>query len=362
MSLESVSHGWEREVGRLLPTLGVRPRRTLALLSLGIALAAHCTLSRAATLVGGRAQIPSTERRFRRFVGNARVDVAALRPALVGALVGYSRGATIWLALDDTTQGKTPRGAALKLLAVRLLYRQRAIPLVWVCFRPGAAPAPYQTLIDGLLAAVAAHVPPATRVVLLTDRGLSWPATIRRCRALNWSFLCRVQDQTRCRLPDGTVRPLRDLVHDPDLRWLGVAEVFKKAGWLPASVVAIWRRDAGQRWLLVTDLPPSLRRTAEYRRRTWVEESFRDDKSHGFQWEASRVRDPARMDRLLLALQLAMCFVLAHGTRVLKAGLRAWFERRDRRELSVFTLGLRYLQHALTHALPLYPRLVLYFH
>ena len=72
--------------------------------------------------------------------------------------------------------------------------------------------------------------------------------------------------------------------------------------------------------------------------------------------------DPARMDRLLLAVQLAMCFVLTHGTRVLKHGLRPYFERRDRRELSVFTLGLRYLAHALTHDRPLYPRLVFYFH
>src|SRR5881227_4061815 len=103
MSLEAVSHAWEGEVGRVLPGLGVRARRVVARLSLGIALATHCALSRAATVVSDRAQVPSTERRFRRFVANARVDVAALCPALVRTLLGYARGTTIWLALDDTT-------------------------------------------------------------------------------------------------------------------------------------------------------------------------------------------------------------------------------------------------------------------
>jgi hypothetical protein len=367
MSLEQVSHGWEREVGRVLPALRVRARRVVALLSLGIALAAHCSLSRAATAVSGRARVPSTERRFRRFVANERVAVAALRPALVATLLGYARGPLIWLALDDTTQGTTPRGvapagAALKVLALRLLYRQRAIPLAWVCYRPGQCPAPYIELIGRLIDEVAAGVPPGSRVVLLADRGLAWPEVIRACRARGWSFLCRVQAQTRARFADGTVQPLRDLVAAPGMAWLGTAQVFKKAGWLDAGIVAVWRQDAAERWLLVTDLPPGLRRTAEYRRRMWEEESFRDDKACGFRWEASRIRDPARMDRLLLALQLAMCFVLTHGTRVLKRGLRSSFERRDRRELSVFTLGLRYLLHALTHDRPLYPRLVFYFH
>jgi hypothetical protein len=71
---------------------------------------------------------------------------------------------------------------------------------------------------------------------------------------------------------------------------------------------------------------------------------------------------PRPQDRLLLALQLATCFVLTHGPRVLKRGRRPFFERRDRRELSVFTLGRRYLAPALTHDRPLYPRLVFYFH
>ncbi len=42
-----------------------------------------------------------------------------------------------------------------------------------------------------------------------------------------------------------------------------------------------------------------------------IEESFRDDKSGGFELEASHLTDPKRLDTLLLALSVAMLWVYA---------------------------------------------------
>jgi len=80
-----------------------------------------------------------------------------------------------------------------------------------------------------------------------------------------------------------------------------------------------------------------------------IEESFRDDKSTGFAWDHSRVRDPVHRERLLLVLQLAVCFVLAQGTFVLQHGFRSILERHDRRTLSIFSLGLRWFAYAREH-------------
>ena len=55
------------------------------------------------------------------------------------------------------------------MLALRLVYRERAIPLTWVCYRPGEAPAPLSELVAALVTEVAAWVPAGTRVVLLTN-------------------------------------------------------------------------------------------------------------------------------------------------------------------------------------------------
>jgi hypothetical protein len=361
MNPQGVWQGWIREVSRILPGIGVWQQRALALFSLGIASAKQCGAARVAAVVPGAATVPSTTRRFERLLANERLDVRAARAAVGAAVLEQGRGQTLWLALDETHQGHTETGARLGMLALRLVYRERAIPLAWVCYRPGEAPAPFSTLIDDLIAEVAALVPPGTQVVLMTDRGLSWPALVDQCRRVGWSCLLRVQGQTRVRTPDGHTQAIRDLAPRPGTRWQGTGCAFQDAGWRAVNVVAVWRRGDDEPWLLVTDLAPTWVRCDQYRHRMDEELSFRDDKSAGFDWDHSRVRDPVHMDRLLLVLQLAAGFVLAQGTFVLQHGLRPTLERHDRRSLSLFSLGLRWLDRARSHFVPLSPHLSLPF-
>ena len=354
--------GWSQEIGRIVPWLGAWQRRGLALFSLGVASAKHCGTARVAAMVPGSATVPSMTRRFERLLANDRLDVRAARAAVGAAVLAQGRGQTLWLALDETHQGHTETGARLGMLAVRLCYRERAIPLAWVCYRPGEAEAPFPVLIGRLLAEVATLIPPDTHVVLMTDRGLSWPSLLDQCRTRGWSFLCRVQGSTRIQDADGVTGPIRDRVPRPGTRWQGRGHAFLKAGWRAVNVVAVWRRGDDEPWLLVTDLAPTWVRCTQYRHRMDAELSFRDDKSSGFAWDASRVRDPAHMDRLLLVLQLAACFVLAQGVFVLQHGQRHVLERPDRRTLSLFSLGLRWLDRARTHWVSLTPCLRLPFY
>src|SRR5215213_806753 len=122
MGPQGVWQAWEAEVSRVLSSLGVRQRRVLALFSLGMALAKHCGLARVAAVVPGLAVVPSITRRFERLLANPRLDV--------------------------THQGRTETGARLGMLALRLVYRERALPLAWICYRPGRAPARFPILVD----------------------------------------------------------------------------------------------------------------------------------------------------------------------------------------------------------------------
>jgi hypothetical protein len=356
-----VWQGWSREVGRLLSGIGIWQQRALALFSLGVASAKHCGMARVAAVVPGGATVPSTTRRFERLLANERLDVRRARAAIGAAVLEQGRGQTLWLALDETHQGRTETGARLGMLALRLVYRERAIPLAWTCYRPGEAAAPFSVLIGRLITEVAALVPPATRVVLMTDRGLSWPVLLDQCRRVGWSFLCRVQGQTRLQTADGQIRTIRSCAPRPGTRWQGCGRAFLRAGWRAVNVVALWRRGDDEPWLLVTDLDPTWVRCSQYRHRMDEELSFRDDKTAGFDWDASRVRDPAHMDRLVLVLQLAACFVLAQGVFVLHHGLRSVLDRPDRHTLSLFSLGLRWLDRARSHLVTLDPRLLLPF-
>lgn len=66
---------------------------------------------------------------------------------------------------------------------------------------------------------VAALLPPDARVVLMTARGLAWPARFDQCRRGGWSFLCRVQRQPCVQTADG---------HD-GTRWQGHGRAFLKS-------------------------------------------------------------------------------------------------------------------------------------
>src|SRR4051812_32699307 len=152
--------GWSQEIGRLVPGLGVWQRRALALFSLGVASAKHCGTARVAAVVPGAATVPSTTRRFERLLASERLDGRAARGAIVAEVLGAGRGQALWLALDETHQGRTEAGARFGMLALRLVYRERAIPLAWVCYRSGEAPASFPVLIGRLIDEVAAVLPP----------------------------------------------------------------------------------------------------------------------------------------------------------------------------------------------------------
>ncbi len=111
-----------------------------------------------------------------------------------------------------------------------------------------------------------------------------------------------------------------------------------------------WDRAAREPWVLVSDRPGGVPRVREYRRRVRAEATYQDCKRRGFGIEASKVTDLARLDRLLLALHLALWWGTQLGHRAIRTGQRRRFDRSDRRELSVLRLGCRWLADRLEHA------------
>src|SRR6266542_1956973 len=95
-----VWQAWEEEVQRLVAEATAWQQRALAVFSLGMAAAKHCGLARVAAVVPGAALVPSSERRFERWLANPRLDVRALRGAIGAAVLEQARGRTVWLALE----------------------------------------------------------------------------------------------------------------------------------------------------------------------------------------------------------------------------------------------------------------------
>ena len=89
-----------------------------------------------------------------------------------------------------------------------------------------------------------------------------------------------------------------------------------------------------------------------YARRMWIEEMFGDMKKHGLDLENTMLRQADRPSRLTLAVALLYVWMISIGTRTVQDELRYFVDRKDRRDLSVFQIGLRFIDRQLLNSLP----------
>jgi hypothetical protein len=341
MSALPILHAWRRRVREdLLPGLHGHQQRALADFSFALARVQHCHSGRLAAAAVGSATPAAARRRLERLLANPRLDPDAAGRSLAAAALAAHVGAPIRLILDET-----PNRNHLRCLRLTLAYRKRALPLLSRCYAPGRQDGPMPGVVCALLREAAACLPEGAEVTLLADRGLAWPAVVDACTELGWHYVLRLLGPTRVRPPGGPERSAAELASHPGASWRGTAEVYKKSGWRAAAVAACWPAGADGPWLLASDRDDGPRLFARYAGRTWIEESFRDEKSSGFRWGDSRVRDPEHAARLVLLMALAMHLALGLGSRAVRAGLRRLVDTTRRRKLSYFQIGLRLLNY-----------------
>jgi hypothetical protein len=360
---------WER----LLPCLkrqGVPAPsiRRLALLATGLIAARSVVVAQLAAelfaLAVTRARDPAhVARRLRRALNDAYLTPeACYEPALRAALdwdAAAPAGAAeaVVLAVDDSAKGDR-----IHLFRLGLQYWGTSLPLAWAVWEQNTAlPAGgYWLAVDTVADRVAALLPAGRPGVVLADRAFDVAAFVDRIAARGWHWVVRAKANGDLRFRDrqGREHALRALVRQrvraPGQRWKARGWAFKAAGWRAVSVLALWRPGEDEPLVVLTDLPARWPVLRLYARRFWIEPSFRNDKTRGWQWEASQVHGAAHHERLLLAMAWATLLVLCLGLAVAQDRLAAQEARRARRAAagrrppapehareSLFTLGLR---------------------
>lgn len=321
---------WEAEISKHFPTLGRWQVWTLAFFSYGMVLAQSCGLNKVAQALLRCAEASSMERRLQRWLANDRVKVASVQALWMQWVMRLWGKAPLLVLVDET---KLSDHVAVMMVGVA--YHAGAIPLVWRAYASDEYPHEGQVaMMNGLLSQVQACLPTAQTMLVLADRGLGtsphWQQTLSES---GWDYLLRVQRSTLAKLPNHKPQPLRRLVGYGQ-QWSGRVQVFKKAGWQWKWVYLVWQVGYKEPWCLFSNCPmlsPLL-----YASRAHHEASFRDLKSDGFQWQRSRVWNPAHTERLLLVLACATLWVLTQGTLV----LHLYPISRRRQRLSLFRLGL----------------------
>jgi hypothetical protein len=291
-------------------------RASVVVFSRGVVRAQSSQLRKTAGCAGGQAD--SQRRRLQRFVKRP-VSLDTFFAGWTRSVMAQVKARLVVLMVDETKLTNQ-----WGVMVVGMAYERRCIPLAWAVYRANDAasyPAEGQVnLILGLLRAVQAGLPAGCRVRVLADRGLGTsPALMRGVMALNWTFLFRVTRQSKIVLPDGSDLTFYDQVAHQGQTYQASGLVFKKRGRVPAHVRVLWGAEAHERWALVTNDPTLT--GWEYAQRMWIEEAFRDLKSHGWHVEEAVCACPDRLARLWIILVVAYTWMLFIGHAIAQQGL-----------------------------------------
>ena len=337
---------------QLLPELWLECESRMTNLSLmvsAIPKAKDLTQSAIAAEMPVPAQDTSLVQRQRRWVTNEQLDERAYyRPIIRPFLQALSR-TTIPIILDTTEMGVN-----CHMLMVAVGYQRRALPVVWQAGQ-GSRGHTDGDLQVGLLTYTAQLLPPTADVIILGDGEFGHSQLLQWLQSLHpsWDYCLRVASDTYI-LWEGHWRRLDSFQLQPgETIWLQQVYLTRQTGFGPVNVWLTWDTKHQRLVPVVTNLPVADEAGYWYAKRPWIEPLFGDVKGHGFDLQTCRLRHPARLDRLMLAVSLAYLWMCFLGSVALMTGHAKFVDRSDRRDRSIFTIGRLWLNRLLKLDFPI---------
>lgn len=255
-------------------------------------------------------------KRVNRFLGNAALETEALARGVFEAFAPQ-RGRVLVLA--DWTD--MPNG---KLLVFSLPCNGRSIPLFAKAVAKKAAEGALIDAENEGLEALQQICQSRPEVVVVADRGFGNQRWIPKTKALGFHFVQRLSSVFFADTEHyiGKLDEMK-LRRGKRLRDWGQGHIGEDRRILGRLVTA-FDPAAKEPWYLVTDLDDaSVQEIVNiYRRRWWIETTFRDKKNRHWGLGLANVllKDPARYERLFCIVALAFIFLCAHGATAEEQG------------------------------------------
>jgi hypothetical protein len=349
MSINHLYHTSLQQLRQLRPSERITRLRTFAALMSGIMQSKSVQLSQIALKIPSGAKEPSIVRRLERLLDNAAVRVREW----------YAPLARTWLQSAARTTGEvrlivdtTKVSFAHQLLMVALAFQRRAIPIAWTC-RKGAKGHSSARVQIALLSYVRSLLPSNVPVVIVGDSEFESGELQAQLDAWGWGYVLRQKPNNQVQaLKQRHWQAFRTLVRCAGQSvWVAGGRLTRKHA-RQVNLLAHWAEGEKEPWLLASNLPNRRAALRAYRRRMWLDELFGDLKGHGFDLERSHLRHFARLSRLTLAVVLLYAWLVITGVRVIKRGLRQLLDRHDRRDLSIFQIGFRWIERCMKNVQP----------
>jgi hypothetical protein len=293
----------------------------------------------------------SKERQFSRWLHNAKIEPLRVYRPLIQKALAELREKCLYLALDSTVLWDR-----FVIVRLALIYRGRALPLSWTVIASQSAMVAFESYC-GVLAEAVRLIPSGSKVVLLADRGFDDHKLFCYLSQLGWYLRIRLKNSfwvyrtSKPRRKVGDLMPAQGGALFLHKVWIGDL----RFGPVYLALAHVQTPNGFEEWAIVSDEPTDLHTLDEFGLRFDIEEGFLDDKSAGFQLEASEIRTVGALARLVLVLAATTLYLVSTGVAVVAMGYRCLVDAHWQRGLSYFHIGWRWIDHALTHDKRLLP-------
>ncbi len=346
MPINPLYHTWFQEIRELHPCLRITQVRGFALLLYGIYKSRSVYLSRIAGKIPGHAKLLSTVRRLSRLLDNPAIRVRPFYEPIARQWLEaqFRKIGEIYLIVDGTKIG-----FAHQLLMVSLAYRRRAIPIAWTWVKHVRGHSTGHKQL-ALLSYVRSLVPQKAAVFLVGDTEFGPVKVLKKLDQWRWFYVLRQKSDTSVwSATEQQWQPFSSFAQKTGQTvWLG-RRIFSQSHLYPVNLLAHWKKGEKEPWLLATNLSDATLALRFYKRRVWIEEMFGDLKKHGFDMEVSMLHSFMRLSRLTLAVAFLYVWLITSGTKTIHAGLRHLVDRKERRDLSIFQIGLRFIERCIVN-------------
>lgn len=322
---------------------------TLAMMIAGIVTSRHAQLSSVSAETATQAKEKSTEMRLRRWVKHQQIDADVVYLPFARQILEALSSQPLVLVMDGSQLG---RGCMVLMISV--LYQKRALPLCWVVYKGKKGHTTAQRHIEALTK-VLPLLPANGQIVLLGDAEydttemLLWVKQQER-----WDFVLRTSPQIY--VQEGSQsQPISAYPLTKGQVFQRQQVGFTQDATVCLNLVGWWSSRYDGALYLVSSLTNGYQACKYYRRRFQIESFFSDQKSRGFHIHKSHLSDPARLSRLLLAACLAYLWMVCQGLLVIAEKNLGLIDRTDRRDKSLFRLGLDWIHYALKSNLVFIP-------
>ncbi len=325
---------------------------TLAMLVTGMLRSKSGLLRKIANAVQYDHKKESLIDRFRRWIRNENIKVEVAYATFTLIILKALTGETITLMIDSTKMG-----GQCTCLMLSVYYKSRALPLAWVTFKGRKGHSSQQAQLE-LFKRVKEFLPTDAPVVILGDGEFDGSKVVAWfINDTDWQFVCRTDKTNKVFYQNEWIALGEIPFKEGEEGFLTDLRFTEKNNVGPVNILVVWHEAKQEHWFFVTNCTTATEARDYYTFRFTIETLFSDLKGRGFNLDDTRLWNPARLHRLILAAVIAYFLMITLGVVAIMSGAIRQLVRPDAFYHSLFQLGLFYLDHILNELLD-FPSLI----